>query len=98
MLPVNMPLYRVAYFTNGNDVSTVLVDGRLLMRDRTVLSVNEEEVPTCAPVRATQDGVSLNLSPVLWEVTEVFQSNSPTGARPWRCRFERTSTRWSNVA
>lgn len=43
MVPMNMPLYRLAYFANGNDVSTVLVDGRVLMRDRQVLSVNEEE-------------------------------------------------------
>jgi hypothetical protein len=41
---MNMPLYRVAYFANGNDVRTVLVDGHILMRDRRVLSVNEEEV------------------------------------------------------
>ena len=44
LVPMNMPLYRVAYFANGNDVSTVLVDGKVLMRDRRVLSVNEEEV------------------------------------------------------
>lgn len=44
MAPMNMPLYRVAYFANGNDVSTVLVNGRVLMRDREVVSVNEEEV------------------------------------------------------
>ncbi|MBA4070763.1 MAG: hypothetical protein C0497_02860 [Gemmatimonas sp.] len=44
MVPMNMPLYRVAYFANGNDVSTVLVNGRVLMRDRQVLSVNEEDV------------------------------------------------------
>jgi cytosine/adenosine deaminase-related metal-dependent hydrolase len=44
MLPMNMPLYRVAYFANGNDVSTVIVNGRVLMRDRQVLTVNEEEV------------------------------------------------------
>ena len=31
------PLYRVAYLANGNDVHTVLVDGRVLMRDRRVL-------------------------------------------------------------
>jgi 5-methylthioadenosine/S-adenosylhomocysteine deaminase len=43
LVPMNMPLYRLAYFANGNDVSTVLVDGRVLMRDRQVLSVNEEE-------------------------------------------------------
>ena len=44
LVPMNMPLYRLAYFANGNDVSTVLVNGRVLMRDRVVLSVNEEEV------------------------------------------------------
>jgi 5-methylthioadenosine/S-adenosylhomocysteine deaminase len=44
MVPMHMQLYRVAYFANGNDVSTVLVDGRVLMRDRRVLSVNEEDV------------------------------------------------------
>ena len=48
MVPMNMPLYRVAYFANGNDVSTVLVNGRVLMRDRRVLSVNEDEVLTMA--------------------------------------------------
>ena len=42
LVPMNMPLYRVAYFANGNDVSTVLVNGRVLMRDGEVLSVNED--------------------------------------------------------
>lgn len=44
MAPMHMPLYRVAYFANGNDVSTVVVNGRVLMRDRKVLTVNETEV------------------------------------------------------
>ncbi len=44
MVPMNMPLYRVAYFANGNDVSTVLVNGRVLMRDRQVQTVNEDQV------------------------------------------------------
>jgi cytosine/adenosine deaminase-related metal-dependent hydrolase len=44
LVPMNMPAYRIAYFANGNDVSTVIVDGRILMRDRQVLSVNETEV------------------------------------------------------
>ena len=48
LMPMNMPLYRVAYFANGNDVSTVIVDGRVVMRDRRVLTVNEEEVLTLA--------------------------------------------------
>ena len=44
LMPMNMPLYRVAYFANGNDVSTTIVNGRVLMRDRKVLSVNEDDV------------------------------------------------------
>ena len=48
MVPMNMPVYRVVYFANGNDVSTVLVNGRVLMRDRVVLSVNEEQVLSMA--------------------------------------------------
>lgn len=44
LVPMNMPLYRIAYFANGNDVSTVLVNGRVLMRDRKVLSVDEDAV------------------------------------------------------
>ena len=48
MVPMNMPLYRVAYFANGNDVTTVLVNGQVLMRDRRVLTVNEESVLTMA--------------------------------------------------
>ncbi len=44
LVPMNMPLYRLAYFANGNDVSTVLVNGRVLMRDRQVLSVDEAAV------------------------------------------------------
>lgn len=54
MVPMNMPLYRIAYFANGNDVSTVLVNGRVLMRDRVVLSVNEERVLTLAQREADE--------------------------------------------
>ncbi len=41
LVPMNMPVYRMVYFASGSDVSTVLVDGRVLMRDRHVLTVNE---------------------------------------------------------
>ncbi len=43
LVPMNMPVHRMVYFANGADVSTVLVDGRILMRDRKVLSVNEQQ-------------------------------------------------------
>ncbi len=52
LVPLNMPVHRIVYFANGNDVSTVLVNGRVLMRDRVVLSVNEAEVLTLAQRQA----------------------------------------------
>jgi 5-methylthioadenosine/S-adenosylhomocysteine deaminase len=44
LVPMNMPVYRMVYYASGEDVSTVLVDGRVLMRDRRVLTTNEERV------------------------------------------------------
>jgi 5-methylthioadenosine/S-adenosylhomocysteine deaminase len=44
LFPLHMPVFRLVCFANGNDVSTVIVDGRVLMRDRKVLSVSEDEV------------------------------------------------------
>ena len=44
LAPRQMPLYRVAYFANGNDVRTTIVDGKVLMRDRRVLTVDEGRV------------------------------------------------------
>lgn len=53
LAPMNMPLYRIAYFANGNDVSTVLVNGKVLMRDRKVLTVDETKVVLDADREAT---------------------------------------------
>jgi cytosine/adenosine deaminase-related metal-dependent hydrolase len=44
LYPLNMPISRVAYFVNGADVSTVLVNGRILMRNREVVTVDEAAV------------------------------------------------------
>jgi cytosine/adenosine deaminase-related metal-dependent hydrolase len=44
LYPMNMPVYRIAYFANGADVDTVLVDGKVLMEGRKVCSVDEVEV------------------------------------------------------
>jgi len=44
LYPLNMPVYRIAYFANGADVDTVLVDGQVLMEGRRVLTVDEAEV------------------------------------------------------
>jgi len=32
LYPANMPLFRLVYFANGNDVDTVIVDGRIALR------------------------------------------------------------------
>ncbi len=41
LLPLNMPVTRLAHFANAADVDTVIVDGRLLMQGRKVLTVDE---------------------------------------------------------
>ncbi len=48
LVPANMPVHRVAYFANGNDVDTVIVNGEVLMEKRRVKTVNEAEVLTLA--------------------------------------------------
>jgi 5-methylthioadenosine/S-adenosylhomocysteine deaminase len=44
LYPLNMEVDRVAYFANGNDVDTVIVDGDVLMENRVVKTVNEAEI------------------------------------------------------
>ncbi len=52
MYPLHMPVFRLVHFANGNDVSDVIVDGRVLMRDRKVKSVNEAKVLDTAQAEA----------------------------------------------
>jgi cytosine/adenosine deaminase-related metal-dependent hydrolase len=42
--PLNMYVDKVTYFANGNDVDTVIVDGEILMQEREVKKVNEQEI------------------------------------------------------
>lgn len=44
LYPANMPVFRLVYFANGNDVSTVIVDGRVCLRDRAAVFVNEDAI------------------------------------------------------
>ncbi len=52
MYPLHMPVFRLVCFANGNDVSTVIVDGRVLMEDRVVRSIDEGEVLDTAQAEA----------------------------------------------
>ena len=42
--PPNMPVHRLVFFAGGADVRDVIVDGRILMRERIVTTVDEKEV------------------------------------------------------
>ena len=44
LMPLNMPVYRITCFANAADVSTTIVNGRILMEDYQVLSVNQNEI------------------------------------------------------
>ncbi len=44
LVPINMPVTRLAHFANAGDVDTVIVDGRVLMRDRNVTQVSEAAI------------------------------------------------------
>jgi cytosine/adenosine deaminase-related metal-dependent hydrolase len=44
LVPMTMPVYRMVYYASGEDVATVIVDGRILMRDRRVLTADESKV------------------------------------------------------
>lgn len=50
LYPPNMPLYRIACFANGADVDTTIVNGKILMRGRSVLTVSEATILSDAAV------------------------------------------------
>lgn len=44
LYPANMPEFRLTYFANGNDVHTVLVNGKIVLRDRAATLVDEDAI------------------------------------------------------
>ena len=44
LLPMNMPVTRLAHYANAADVNTVIVNGEIIMLDRNVLNVNESDI------------------------------------------------------
>ena len=44
LYPLNMPVHRLTNFAGGQDVDTVIVDGKVLMQGRVVSTVDESEV------------------------------------------------------
>ena len=76
LYPPNMPVYRVAYFANGNDVDTVIINGEVLMEGRRVKTVDEAHVLALARKEATEAierselGNLLALPEGFWGVTK----------------------------
>ncbi|MCP5156190.1 MAG: amidohydrolase family protein [Ectothiorhodospiraceae bacterium] len=54
LLPLNMPVNRLAHFANAADVDTVLVDGRVVLRNRRALLVDEPAVLEAAEAEASR--------------------------------------------
>jgi 5-methylthioadenosine/S-adenosylhomocysteine deaminase len=52
--PVYDPLSHLVYVTRGDDVTATIVNGRVLMRDRKVLTLDEAAVLQEARARAAQ--------------------------------------------
>ena len=76
LYPPDMPVYRVAYFANGNDVDTVIINGEVLMEGRRVKTVDEAHVLALARKEATEAierselGGLLALPDGFWGVTK----------------------------
>jgi cytosine/adenosine deaminase-related metal-dependent hydrolase len=73
--PLNMPVDKVTYFANGNDVDTVIVDGEILMQEREVKTVDEYKI-----MEDAQEQLELALgridSSTLFDLTENFWGKS----------------------
>ncbi|RLG77780.1 MAG: amidohydrolase [Thermoprotei archaeon] len=44
LMPLNDPVSHIVYAAHGDDVSDVIIDGKLVMRNRKVLTIDEEQV------------------------------------------------------
>ncbi len=77
LYPLNMPVYRVAYYANGNDVDTVIVNGEVLMEGRRVRTVDEAEVLELAQreaelaIKRTGLESLLAIPPKFWKSTKM---------------------------
>jgi 5-methylthioadenosine/S-adenosylhomocysteine deaminase len=52
MTPIHNPVLAIVYSALGYEVSTVIIDGRIVMRDGVVTSVNEPAVRRQAQISA----------------------------------------------
>lgn len=65
LTPTHMPVHRLVFEASGHDVDTVIVDGRVLMEGRRVLSVNEDDVLAKAEAGAAATIERAGLTPFM---------------------------------
>jgi cytosine/adenosine deaminase-related metal-dependent hydrolase len=75
LYPLNMPVDRITYFSNGNDVDTVLVDGEILMENRFVKTIDEGEVLELAQEQI-EGAVGRSSLKNLFDITEGYWGKS----------------------
>jgi cytosine/adenosine deaminase-related metal-dependent hydrolase len=75
LVPMNMAPYRVAHYANGADVDTVFVNGKMLMENRQVKTVVENEVLDRAQNAAQTSIERTGLHPLL-DIPERFWGHS----------------------
>ena len=74
LVPVNMPVMRLAHFANAADVDTVIIDGEVVMQHRKVLRVDE---------RAVLEDAQLQMDRTITENNLASLMELPRGF--WRC-------------
>jgi len=57
LMPNNDPLSALCYSANGSEVKTVIIDGVITMKDRKILTFNEDEVYDQASLSAKRIGI-----------------------------------------
>jgi cytosine/adenosine deaminase-related metal-dependent hydrolase len=65
LVPLTMATSRLAHLVRGSDVETVLVQGEILMEDRKVLCVDEDEIMEWAQAEAQHTVEVFGLAPML---------------------------------
>src|SRR4051812_17451075 len=72
LTPVNMPVWRVVCFANGQDVDTVVVDGRVLMHRRELPHVDVAEVLAAAEAETSAMLERTGFRPMLAEPASIW--------------------------
>ncbi len=69
-----MPVWRVVCFANGQDVDTVIVDGRVLMRGRLVEHVDVADVLAAAEAETAQMLARTGFGSMLAEPASIWRN------------------------